>query len=84
MGKKKKEAMELRYYDIPQNEYVLALLGESWIREYGKEIIHLHFHNMMEIGYCRDGRGIMILDDKEIPYEQAMLSFIPKLSAYNK
>ncbi len=27
MGKKKKETMELRFYEVPQNEYVLALLG---------------------------------------------------------
>ena len=27
MGKKKKDTMELRFYEVPQNEYVLALLG---------------------------------------------------------
>ena len=31
MGKKKKDTMELRFYEVPQNEYVLALLGDSWI-----------------------------------------------------
>ena len=35
MGKKKKDTMELRFYEVPQNEYVLALLGDSWIRDYG-------------------------------------------------
>ena len=25
MGKKKKDTMELRFYEVPQNEYVLAL-----------------------------------------------------------
>lgn len=70
--------MELRYYDIPQKEYVLALLGEEWIREYGTEVIHLHFHNMMEIGYCREGRGSLTLDEHTIPYEPEMLSIIPK------
>jgi len=78
MGKKKKETMELRYYDIPQNEYVLALLGEEWIREYGTEIINLHFHNRMEIGYCREGKGTLKLDEEVIPYEPGMLSIIPK------
>ena len=28
MGKKKKDTMELRFYEVPQNEYVLALLGD--------------------------------------------------------
>ena len=26
MGKKKKDTMELRFYEVPQGEYVLALL----------------------------------------------------------
>lgn len=78
MGRKKKETMELRYYDIPQKEYVLALLGEEWIREYGNGVVHLHFHNMMEIGYCRDGKGTIILDEVELSYEPEMLSVIPK------
>ena len=49
MGKKKKDTIELRFYEIPQNEYVLALLGENWIRDYGHDEVHLHFHNLMEI-----------------------------------
>ena len=78
MSKKKKETMELRYYDIPQKEYVLALLGENWIREYGNGIKNLHFHNMVEIGYCRNGKGTMQFDDEVKPYAPAMLSIIPK------
>ena len=57
MGKKKKDTIELRFYEIPQNEYVLALLGENWIRDYGHDEVHLHFHNLMEIGVCRNGTG---------------------------
>ena len=78
MSRKKRETMELRYYDIPQKEYVIALLGEEWIRAYGKDITNLHFHNLMEIGYCRDGQGIVQLDDKTNPYRSGMLSVIPK------
>ena len=47
MGKKKKDTIELRFYEIPQNEYVLALLGENWIRDYGHDEANLHFHNLM-------------------------------------
>ena len=32
MAKKKKDSIEYRYYEIGQDEYVLALFGESWIR----------------------------------------------------
>lgn len=77
MGKKKKDTVELRFYEIPQNEYVLALLGENWIRDYGHDGRNLHFHNLMEIGVCRSGTGELILDEEHLPYQPAMLSIIP-------
>lgn len=77
MGKKKKDTIELRFYEIPQNEYVLALLGENWIRDYGHNEVNLHFHNLMEIGVCHSGTGELILDEERIPYQSAMLSIIP-------
>lgn len=77
MGKKKKDTVELRFYEIPQNEYVLALLGENWIRDYGHDEVGLHFHNLMEIGVCRGGTGELVLDEEKIPYQSAMVSIIP-------
>lgn len=77
MGKKKKDTIELRFYEIPQNEYVLALLGENWIRDYGHDEANLHFHNLMEIGVCRNGTGKLILDEEQRPYQPAMVSIIP-------
>ncbi|MDD6307176.1 MAG: AraC family transcriptional regulator [Clostridiales bacterium] len=77
MKKKKAGAMELRFYEVPQNEYVLALLGDSWVREYGHDETTLHFHNLMEIGYCRSGAGELVLDERPMPYQPAMLSVIP-------
>lgn len=77
MGKKKKDTIELRFYEIPQNEYVLALLGESWIRDYGHDEVGLHFHNLMEIGVCRNGTGELVLDEERLPYQPAMVSIIP-------
>ncbi len=77
MGKKKKDTIELRFYEVPQNEYVLALLGEDWIRDYGHDEVNLHFHNLMEIGFCRNGTGELILNEKRYPYQPAMVSVIP-------
>lgn len=45
MKRKKAGTMEFRFYEVPQNEYVLALLGERWIRDYGKDERALHFHD---------------------------------------
>lgn len=78
MSTKKKPEIEFRYYEIPQGEQVLALLGKGWIREYGSDADRLHFHNLLEIGYCIDGEGEMVFDEKRVPYEPGMLTVIPK------
>ena len=79
MGRKKKEPIEFRYYDSPQDEPVLALLGESWDRTYGHDAegIHIHFHNLMEIGYCIRGDGEMIFSDRTERYADGMFTLIP-------
>ena len=33
MGKKKKDTMELRFYEVPQGEYVLAILDRKSTRQ---------------------------------------------------
>lgn len=78
MRKKKTDTMELRFYEVPHNESVLALLGDKWIRCYGHDETNLHFHNLMEIGYCRDGTGELVLDEKVCQYQPDMISVIPQ------
>ena len=53
MAKKKKDSIEYRYYEIGQDEYVLALFGESWIRDYGRDVDGFHFHNLMSLNWKR-------------------------------
>lgn len=77
MGRKKKQTIEFRFYEIPQGLSCLALLGEKWIRVYGEGDNTLHFHNLFEVGYCRYGDGEMILDEKNWHYETNMFSAIP-------
>ena len=77
MGRKKRDTIEFRFYEIPQGQDCLALLGESWIRVYGQDEKYLHFHNLYEVGYCRNGDGDLVLDDKIVRYETDMLSLIP-------
>jgi len=77
MSKKKKPTVELRYYEIPMNEPVLALLGEKWIRSYGENIINAHFHNLTEVGYCRYGEGQLVWDGIEMPYKSGTFCIIP-------
>ena len=78
MAARKKDKVELRYYDIPQKEGVLALTGDEWIREYGEGIDNLHFHNLLEIGICRFGTGDLVLDQRAERFGPDMISVIPR------
>lgn len=76
---KEKKKLEFRYYDIPRGGYVMAKLGDMWIREYGYDTGDmLHFHNYMEIGYCYTGHGRLIIEDTTYKYKDKMFSIIPE------
>lgn len=77
MGRRKREKLEFRFYEVPQGECALALLGEAWVGVYGRTDICLHFHNLFEIGYCHYGRGRLRLSGRELGYEDAMVTAIP-------
>ena len=78
MSKKKEKHVELRFYEIPKNEYVLALLGESWRRVYHNPVDDLHFHNLLEIGYCHEGSGEILLDTGSVEkYRTGSFTVIP-------
>lgn len=78
MAKKKKEKVEFRYYEIPQNEPLLALMGDKWIQYYGHAVDFMHFHNLLEIGYCYFGVGDLVLEDKYYRFGEGMTTSIPK------
>lgn len=74
---------EFQYLKIPYGEDVLVLLGSEWIREYGADqnghaSDKIHFHNLMEIGICRQGAGEMIIDDKRYLYKKDDVAVIPR------
>ena len=77
MGRKKKPAIELKFYEIPQGLSCLAHLGDKRIRVYGENENTLHYHNLFEVGYCRHSDGEMILGEKKLHYENDMISAIP-------
>lgn len=77
MSKKKKQAAEFRFYELPQDEPVLALMGSKWIQVYGENIDNLHFHNLLEIGYCHYGAGALVLEDEHYRFGPGMVSCIP-------
>ena len=84
MKKKKKESVELRFYEVPQNESALVLAGQNWehvseheeINIYGEP--KLHFHNLMEIGYCKRGVGQIVFEEQTHRYETGTIIIIPE------
>ncbi|MCI8968378.1 MAG: AraC family transcriptional regulator [Lachnospiraceae bacterium] len=77
MPKKKKKPAEFRFYEIPQDESVLALMGSKWIQVYGENIDNMHFHNLLEIGYCHYGDGDLVIEDDMYRFDAGMISCIP-------
>ena len=75
--KRKKETIELRVYEIPHGQYVLPLYGDTWVRVYGHDQPGLHFHNLMEVGICRYGRGELRTLERTYEYEAGCLSIFP-------
>lgn len=85
MGKKKQQPLDFRYYNMPQRNSVLIFSGPTWKREYGVEAPdQLHFHNIIEIGICRDGYGKMMYEEgRECEFEPGMISIIPRNVPHN-
>lgn len=79
MPGKRNQEMEFRYCEIPHGERLLALYGSEWVREYGASAPYrrLHFHNLLEIGYCVSGEGIMAFGETDVEYKTGMLTIIP-------
>lgn len=77
MSKKKKGSAEFRYYEVPREEAVLALMGNKWIQVYGENIDNMHFHNLIEIGYCHYGTGDLVIEEEQYRFGTGMVSCIP-------
>ena len=74
--KQEKEKIEFRYYELPKDLPILALLGEEWELPYGTDLVH--FHNHLEIGYCYYGEGVMCYGEMRTAYDKGTLTVIPK------
>ncbi|MCI8490329.1 MAG: helix-turn-helix transcriptional regulator [Lachnospiraceae bacterium] len=72
----RKDELEFRYYEIPSDIPLIALLGEKWIRQYGNDA--MHFHNCMEIGYCYYGQGDMYFGQRKVAYGPGSITVIPR------
>ncbi len=77
MSKKKKESVEFRFYDLTNDKPALVLIGNKWKQVYGENINNMHFHNLLEIGYCHYGEGDLVIEDDKYRFGGQMISCIP-------
>lgn len=77
MGRTKNIRPLVRFYEIPRSESVLALPGEARDGRHAAEAKRPHVHNLMEVGVCRAGEGVLALDGRETAYEAGMVTVIP-------
>ena len=77
MAKKRKMKMEFRYYQMQDGIPILALLGEKWVQNYGRDVDYLHFHNYLEIGFCYSGEGELVLGEEPVRFAGREFTIIP-------
>lgn len=75
MGRKEKRDVEYRYYEMPKDTFIIALTGPAWVESRGDD--QPHYHNYLEIGYCRKGRGTMTLGHEDYTFTNDCLIVIP-------
>ena len=79
----KKGTAEFRFLQIPSGEDVIAFLENTYKDEFipkrqGAFSLVRHFHNLLEIGICRAGKGNICLENQKIPYSKGTVMIIPK------
>ncbi|NBI90073.1 AraC family transcriptional regulator [Lachnospiraceae bacterium] len=70
-------ALEYRYYNFPADFPIFALLGSRWVLP-DVDITFLHFHNCLEIGYCYEGNGYLLVEDRKLDFSSGDISIIPQ------
>lgn len=82
MSRPKKKIIENRIYELEQNKPYFCLAGEEWtISDIPSD--RLHFHNLMEVGYCLSDSGTLIFNDsEEVHFQKGDIFLIPRFIAH--
>jgi AraC family transcriptional regulator, activator of mtrCDE len=70
----RKYIFEYAPIDLPQDFPV----SELELNQLSEQITGLHTHNCFEVGYCNEGSGIFIVDNKILPFSKGDISIIFK------
>ena len=77
MARTKRDVVEYRIYDLPVDCPVLTLSGDQW-RISDAPSSRLHFHNCLEIGFCRSDSGYIRFEDETVPFKAGDVFLIPR------
>ena len=77
MARAKRDVVEYRIYDLPVDLPVFTLSGDQW-RISDQPSSRLHFHNCLEIGFCRSDSGYLRFEDEIVPFRAGDVFLIPR------
>lgn len=77
MARVKRDVVEYRIYDLPVDLPVFTLSGDKW-RISDTPSSRLHFHNCMEVGFCRSDSGYLRFEDEIVPFRAGDVFLIPR------
>lgn len=70
-----------RHYNLPIVHPYIAFFGDNWT--IGKSsYVPQHFHNCVELGYCKTGSGTLFVEDKMFSFHTGDFCLIPENMAH--
>ena len=72
---------EFHYRSMKEGETILVLLGTEYSEEpeyKSEDISKKHFHNLMEVAICREGKGKVLFDFATLKFEPGTILVIPQ------
>jgi len=70
-----------RHYNLPIVHPYIAFFGDNWTIS-NKAHTHLHFHNCMELGYCKTGSGTLFVENNSFSFQAEDYILIPENTAH--
>lgn len=67
--------LEYSRYNLPVDFPILGLIGSKWSLP-DDEITFLHCHNCLELGFCRGGDGILLVENKTFTFTDEDISVV--------
>lgn len=60
----------LRHYPMPchSSEFPLTGLYDATMEPISRPITVMHAHDSLEMGYCHDGSGVLVVEDRVLPF----------------